>query len=280
MERSRVTTGRAGSGPRQEAWTRFRTGLFNPQVILIILATLVLIVGVFSVVSVFDRALGWVPDLSVNAFLLGALLATALWALLGVIALATGATSWFLGSQAEQWTAKALNTLGADWRVFHNVTFLEGHEPNTWLVDIDHVAVGPGGVLVVETKYTSNALDLDVRRMPKYVGQAVDQADRNAGRVRALLSRDFPNVLVSPVVVWWGWRLSPRKTAVRHVGNTSVVAGGDVEKWRFAIATTGVLSEATIEGVSRKLERYVVDQRALEARRARSLPRFRGSFSP
>jgi len=227
-----------------------------------------LIVGVFSVVSVFDRALGWVPDLSVNAFLLGALLATALWALLGVITLATGATQWFLGAQAEKWTAQALKTLGADWRVVHNVAFLEGHGPNTWVVDIDHIVVGPGGVLVVETKYTSNDLDLDVRRMPKYVGQAVDQADRNAGRVRALLARDFPDVPISPVIVWWGWRLSPPKTAVRRVGNTSVVAGGDVERWRSAFATSGVLSEATIEGVSRKLERYVVDQRALEAQRA------------
>lgn len=267
MARSLVATDKAGSGPRHEAWMRFRAGTFTPPVILIIVGTFVVIVGVFLAASLFDHALGWHPDLSVNAFLLGALLATSLWVFVGVIALVTGATSWFVGSQAEQWTAKALNTLGPDWRVLHNVTFLEGHGPNAWVVDIDHIAVGPSGVLVVETKYTSNALDLDARRVPKHLGQAVDQADRNAGRVRALLSRDFPDVLILPVVVWWGWQITPPKAPVRRVGSVSVVAGADVERWRSAFSTTGVLSEAMIANVCRKLERYVTALRTRDALR-------------
>jgi len=231
-----------------------------------IVGAFVVIVGVFVVVSLFDHALDWHPDLSVNAFLLGALLATALWLFVGVIALATGATSWFVGAQAEKWTAQALKTLGADWRVVHNVPFLEGHGPNAWVVDVDHIVVGPGGVLVVETKYSSNALDLDAQRVPRKLGHAVDQADRNAGRVRALLSRDFPDVPISPVIVWWGWRLTPPKAPVRRVGNVSVVAGGDVAKWRSDFSTD-VLSETTIEVVYKKLEKYVAAQRARDIQR-------------
>jgi len=240
----------------------------TPPVILIIVGTLLLIVGIFVVGSLFSHALDWHSDLSVNAFLLGSLLATALWVFVGAIALATGATSWFVGAQAERWTAETLNTLGTDWRVVHNVTFIEGHGANTWVVDIDHIAVGPGGLLVVETKYSSNALDLDVRQMSKYVGQAVDQAERNAGRARALLSRDFPDVPILPVVVWWGWRLTPSKAPVRRVGNVSVVAGADVERWRSALSTRDALSETMIDGVCVKLERYVADQREREGQRA------------
>jgi len=132
----------------------------TPSIVITIIATLVFIVGVFLAVSVVDHALGFQSDHTVTAFLMGALLATALWALLGVVALATGATSWLLGSQAETWTSKALSALGTEWTIFHNVTFLEGYRPNTWLVDVDHVAVGPGGVLVIETKYSSNPPDL------------------------------------------------------------------------------------------------------------------------
>jgi len=267
MAQSPVTTAKAGSRPQQEAWTRFRGGLFNPAILLTIAAMLILIVGDFFAVSLLDHALGTRPNGSVNAFLLGVLLATALWASLSVVAIATGATSWFMGSQAEKWTSRALGHLEGDWQIFHGVAFLEGRRPNTWTVDIDHIAVGPGGVLVVETKYSSNPPDLAAGRISKNVVHAVDQAEKNAGRLRALLSRDFPDVPILPVVVCWGWRFMSAKTPVRRVGSTSVVAGADVRKWSPAFSSDQ-LPQATIEGVSRKLENYVAGQRMLETQQA------------
>ncbi len=52
---------------------------------------------------------------------------------------------WMWGSLGEQATAEELEKLGSDWFVAHDIE----HNYGNW----DHVAVGPGGVFLLDTKY-------------------------------------------------------------------------------------------------------------------------------
>ena len=50
----------------------------------------------------------------------------------------------------EQWTARELRSLRKrDWHLANGLLLRR-------VADIDHVVIGPGGVLVIETKYSSD----------------------------------------------------------------------------------------------------------------------------
>jgi hypothetical protein len=159
----------AASSTSRRGWRKVRGGLLTPAVAAIIGATLA--VEIVSVVgeNAIARAIGLRTSDSLSAFMLGALVATTLLVLAGVVAALSGGVNWIIGSLAERWTAKALAALGPDWRVLHNLPFTEGTAPYTWSFDVDHVAVGPSGVLVVESKFSTNPIDLDAKRLLKQV---------------------------------------------------------------------------------------------------------------
>lgn len=141
---------------------------------------------------------------------------------------ADGSATWRIGADAEAWTAEELRGLGSSWHIEHAVPFPEHGHP----VDIDHVAVGPHGVLAVETKWTSHAVDLTAKRLAPEVEKAVRQAGDNAGRVSGLLRRVDPTTKVIPVVVYWGPNVIPPTTPVRREGDVRLVAGKQGAGWR------------------------------------------------
>lgn len=54
--------------------------------------------------------------------------------------------SWLTGVEGEQATAVALSSLGPEWKVFHSIPI------GTTGRDIDHLAIGPTGVYVINSK--------------------------------------------------------------------------------------------------------------------------------
>src|SRR5205085_1067253 len=83
-------------------------------------------------------------------FLSGALVASGAWSVSLLVHTMSGAASAAMGATAEQWTADDLRSLRrAGWRLTHGVRLRASR-------DIDHVALGPGGLLVVETKWSSD----------------------------------------------------------------------------------------------------------------------------
>jgi hypothetical protein len=123
-------------------------------------------------------------------------------------------------------------------------------------VDIDHVAVGPSGVLVVETKYSTDPIDLDAERLAFRVGNAGEQAYRNAGRVRTLLVDMQEPPPVIPVVIFWGFRVTTPKTPIRLLGrNTHVVMGADASRWLPAL-TRNSIDAAVAQETWRRLEHH------------------------
>lgn len=65
---------------------------------------------------------------------------------------------FFKGARGEEIVAGELSRLPAGWTVFHGVVLPDG-------TDIDHLAVGPQGVFLIETKYWSGRVSVDRGRI-------------------------------------------------------------------------------------------------------------------
>lgn len=195
------------------------------RVVLVVTGMLLVLDGFFALaLSVFGP-----QDAPLLYFLLLLLFGGVLGAVWYVAAVVSGGASALMGGTAEKWTARELQALGPDWEVVHGVTFDVGHRGA--VVDVDHVAVGPGGILVVETKWTSSPLELDTGRRGGKIHGAAKQAEDNAGRIRALLLRDAPDLPVQALVVFWG-AVRAAKEAIVQSGSVEVVAGDDADRWR------------------------------------------------
>lgn len=187
-------------------------------------------------------------------FVAGAAAACIPWTLAMVVMSIDGSFYWRLGADGEEYTAKELSRLGNDWRVRHNVPFATR---NGGEVDVDHVAIGPHGVLVVETKLCTTALDLAATPVPYKVRNAARQAEVNGERVRRVIGGGS-EVTVIPMVVYWGRAVSGPDGAVRRVGDVRVVRGQDAAEWR-ALLTHVRVSPTDRDEMIARLDRAVVD---------------------
>lgn len=122
----------------------------------------------------------------------------------------------YLGYFGERLVAEYLEPLKAQgWRVFHDVPgTANGHAFN-----IDHIAVGPTGVFIVETKtrrkgaarpgFDDHKVYFDGRSLIWPWGEdnhGLEQAERNAIWLAAMLQVEMGgNVLVTPYLTLPGW---------------------------------------------------------------------------
>jgi hypothetical protein len=242
--------------------------LFAPQVLLAAFVIICSLTLFFIVVPVILDAFGIRTYAELSGFLFGFILAAFLAALVFLAATFTGAGQYLSGGMAERWTGRELQKLGPAWQIFHGVPFDYGFGPKSPEIDVDHVAVGPYGVLVIETKYLSRILDLNDSWFPTRIRDAISQVEHNAGHVRALLARDAPGIPVRPVVVIWGRLITVPKNAVRSVDcrpqNIRIVHGADSENWLplLRVRDGDGIPRETIEVAAAKIESYVAEREA------------------
>ncbi len=118
--------------------------------------------------------------------------------------LAAAATGWYDGAEGEIEVGAQLATLPPEWAVFHALP-IGGHG---W--DIDHVLVGPGGVVTINTKQHRGA-QITVEQRTVIVGERsvpyVRHARFEAERITTLLQGRRPLTdPVHPVVAFVGAR--------------------------------------------------------------------------
>jgi hypothetical protein len=104
--------------------------------------------------------------------------------------------AWAKGAEGERRTARLLDRLPADYRVLHDLRL-----PRT-RANIDHLVIGPTGVITVESKQYRQRVRVgrgEVRVGGRRAPQLVEQPRRQAEAVRAVLGTD-----VRPVVVVHG----------------------------------------------------------------------------
>ena len=123
-----------------------------------------------------------------------------------------------LGRFAEQWTAQELRGLRKHgWLLINNARFKQ------W--DIDHLLIGPAGVVVVETK--GGRTEWSDPRWEQRLRQAAQQAARNAGDTRRLIKNITRDAPVRPAVALW----PSDKAERRAFDGVEVVPGLELREW-------------------------------------------------
>lgn len=219
-DRQLAGDGRAGQWAREEA-RRQQWHFIRRRWRLLVTMTMAMIVLTAVVVSFLNGAFE-------RGFILGASFAGTIGALTVLVMQVTGTAPISMGATAEQWTASELRPLRkAGWQVINHVALQK------W--DIDHVLIGPAGVIAVETKWSAGGWTLD----PPDPGvlRAVDQVRKNAKNLtywHPLRSLDVGSVS-SVVFLWGGSRLDapPKPSTPYRLGDVQVVYGLDAARaWR------------------------------------------------
>lgn len=155
------------------------------------------------------------------------------------------ADRWSRGEQGERVVGEQLERLRAlGWEVLHDVRWPERRRAN-----IDHVAVGPGGVLVVDAKNWSGRLAVRSGRLRQngLSRQREIQRVADAG-VAVGMQLQLPWALhVIPVLCTAG----PAGTGVTRIGQVTVLGAGDLVEWASSLEAR--LSPGDVRGVARHL---------------------------
>jgi len=140
-----------------------------------------------------------------------------------VMRLQRSADLWERGAAGERATAKALDSLPSEsWVVLHDVRW-----PGRPFANIDHVAIGPGGVFVIDSKNWSGSVELagdalrqDGRTRARELVSARESAAAVARQLLFLPSVQVVSVLCfvgSDVTGWVGSVLVCNTSNVAHV---------------------------------------------------------------
>ncbi|MDR6504727.1 NERD domain-containing protein [Arthrobacter oryzae] len=174
------------------------------------------------------------------------------------------AETWGAGADGERRTAGRLSQLTSDgWFLLHDV-----HWPGRPLANLDHVLVGPGGVVVVDAKTWSGNVEVvagELRQNGYTRNPAVDSALGQAAAVAALLSAPHRH-LVRSLICLTG---QPDLAAV--TGSGVEVLGINCVVARIA-ALPPVLDPQTVVGVYSHLGQQLTQPQPPAAHTYRGLP--------
>lgn len=164
----------------------------------------------------------------------------------------------YLGWFGERLTAEELEPLKSrGWRIFHDVPVSSGKAE--W--NIDHVAVGPGGVFAIETKMRRKGHARPGRKDHEvfYDGQmlswpwaddryGLDQAEQNARELREWIEQlTGVSTKVGSVLTFPGWYIVERTLGPVRVVNAALLPS-------LVCARDDVLTGQQIDLIARQLE--------------------------
>ncbi len=208
----------------------------------------------------FRKLLGWTPQTAGSLAIVAALavMGVSLWR---VRSLWQIRADHYLGWFGERLVGEQLQKAAVQgWWIFHDLPF----EINGAKFNIDHVAVGPGGVFVIETKtrrkgnarpgFDDNKVYFDGRDLVWPWGEdnhGLEQAERNALLLADTLKAETgERVHVSPLLAlpgWWLEKKPARETRLCQVVNP---------KWLPAmlVKQNGLLTPKQVELIALRLE--------------------------
>lgn len=215
------------------------------------LAVVALIAFIFAALPLVLLLPGWSRGLAAGA-----------WSATGVclvafqVVLASGTAPQMMGERGEQLTASELRRLARrGWSVINHVAL-------TRYGDIDHVVVGHGGVLVIETKWSGEPWTLDGRGDDR-VRAAADRVSSDASRIRSLFPSQIKPSAVFPVVVLWGGH-SADDVEKRVIDGVTVLRGTELRGWLGALEPRVLTSDQQAHAWQ-KLESTVLRRDAFDA---------------
>ncbi|MGN6606635.1 MAG: nuclease-related domain-containing protein [Jatrophihabitans sp.] len=247
---------RAGSWARGEAARRELA--FVQRVWRVFAVMLLVAAGLITSVAFLVPA-GFVRGLVVGA------LATAALASLCVMTMQASGSAWTrMGATAEHWTASELRPLQrSGWRLLNH--YLLGSE-------IDHLLIGPAGVIVVETKWSRTTYRLD--GTDRLLADALTQVKRNARQVELWNEVRAARCTVQSVLFLWDAEPAqgpPPEEPVVIDGVHIITGRRTAAAWRRRVEQTGQsvapdaldkLVAAAIEQLAKR-DRHVADAETL-----------------
>jgi hypothetical protein len=152
----------------------------------------------------------------------------------------SGAAASAMGTAGEQWTAEDLRCQRRrGWRLINGLTF---HDR----ADIDHVAIGPPGILVVESKWSAHPWPGQGEGgfMSDQLAAHVKQAKRNRAAVHGVFSRarqDAP--VLAALVLQSPTRSTTSSTPWYDRDGVTVVRGDALRRWLDSLDSTNLQRE-------------------------------------
>jgi hypothetical protein len=192
-----------------------------------------------------------------RGLVLGASGASGVWVDVLFVVVLSGAGTTFMGAVGESWTARDLR-----WLCRRGWLLVNGFKLDpSW--DIDHVLVGPNGVLSIETKWSGDPWPLGVgdRFMQDRRESAARQARKNADDLSAWLTRAGFEVPVTSVVVLWSGALTTEDGWVKRAqGRSVIVHGPDLRRClRSELPTIGTITAETVDRIYVLIEQHVAE---------------------
>lgn len=168
-----------------------------------------------------------------RSFILGAWLAAVAGVVVHLVVVYSGSATFLVGDLGEQWTHDELRHLsGRGWKIVHRVLFRVAE-------DIDHVLIGPGGVVIVETKWSAD--DWRSRRMRPRVADAAAQVQENARVLKLVLRSTIGDIRVRSIVALWP---SDPGLLQERIGDALVMSGQELRHWVESLPETELTPEA------------------------------------
>lgn len=159
--------------------------------------------------------------------------------------LAAGAEREWKGASGEEFTAAALRPLRRHgWRVVHDLEY-------PGVGNVDHLLVGPGGIIAIDSKYTTQELWVTPKAIggshSNFIGQAKFAASLAE---RALKEVGLGHLEVEPALVFWGPGAPEVQGGHIMVQKTLILSGPSEAAWRRVIRDrVQVLDQKTIDKV-------------------------------
>ena len=167
---------------------------------------------------------------------------------------ATGGTRY--ATEAERHSSKALRRIDG-WRVIDAVPFGE--------INIDHVMVGPRGVVAVETTFLPVAAPVDDDGDDPFE-HALRRARTGARRIRLLLKSVSIDARVAPALAVWGRGMVTVPFAAAD--GVAILSGREQRQWRSQLPSTGeTLTDEQVERIAEALTGFVEGRREADRRR-------------
>jgi hypothetical protein len=183
----------------------------------------------------------------------------------------TGTAAVSMGSTAEQWTASELRPLRKQGWVLINRFLLDRGG------DIDHLLIGPAGIVVAETKWRSSGWTL--RPPAPEAREAMQRVSRSAHRIGNWDPVKKAGCPVQPVLFLWGRRADEPAEATREyldIGPVAVIRGTRAAAhWRErAVQSDRMLADPVVAALAREIREHLRKRDEHEAARQPVPPTF------
>jgi hypothetical protein len=175
-----------------------------------------------------------------RGFVAGAWLASVVWFLVFLVGQLSGTASMMMGTTAEQWIAQELRKLRRrGWKVVSHTIPKSG--------DIDHIAIGPGGLLVVETKWRSDPTAFDDQ---DWLTTECRKVSENARLIRLSLQARLQDAPTRTAFVCWSPSgSSGRSSEPVEIKGVTVISGPRLPAWlesEFGQARSTIMDRVSI----------------------------------